>query len=247
MTKQADDMKKVMARIKKMLALTDNNPSAEEAAVAAAMASKLMDKYNLDHADVLMEALDEDSIVAHDTGVSYARDVPPWVSRIIVATAQLHDCEAKYTTGYQSGKKSVYYSVTFLGEKSDVIVASWVFDYLLSELKRLGLKFSKDIGGASNVQRYSFRKACAGEIASTLRRMLRDKEDAMSSKSTGKDLIIRKRDLVRQKFHVNYNTRSTRQHYGDHAAAAAGAQAGRGVSIRQGIEQSANKGQRRLT
>ncbi len=242
----ATDMKRVMARIKKMLKLADNNPSAEEAAVAASMASKLMDKYNLEHADVLMQELDEDSIVAHDTGVAYARDVPPWVQRIIVSTAQLHDCEAKYTTSERPGKRSTYYSVTFLGEKSDVIVASWVFDYLLAEMKRLGLKFSADIGGASNVQKYSFRKACAGEIASTLRRMLKDKEDALRGKTTGKDLIIMKRDLVRKKFNVSYGKGARRQHYGDGAAAAAGAQAGRGVSIRQGIEKSANRGQRRL-
>ncbi len=243
-----NDMQRVMQRIKKMLALADNNPSAEEAAVAAAMAEKLLRKYNLDHADVLMTELNEDSVVAHDTGVAYARDVPPWVGSIIVATAQLHDCEARYDHFRKEGKRSTYHSVTFLGEKSDVIVATWVFEYLLGEIKRLGLVYSKEIGGATNVQRYSFRKACAIEIANTLRRMLREKEADMASQSTGKDLIIRKRDLVRKKFHVNYSTGSAhRGGYGDPFAAAAGQQAGRGVNIRKGIEGSAKAGQRRLT
>jgi hypothetical protein len=243
-----NDMQRVMKRIKKMLQLADNNPSAEEAAVAAAMASKLMDKYNLEHADVLLTELNEDSMVAHDTGVAYARDVPPWVAAIIVSTAQLHDCEARYNHFYKDGKRSMYHSAVFLGEKSDVIVATWVFEYLLDEIKRLSTVFSKDMDGASNVERYSFRKACAIEIANTLRRMLRDKEEAMAGHSTGKDLVIRKRDLVRKKFDVNYHTGSShRGGYGSAHAAAAGQQAGKGVNIRKGIEGSAKAGQGRLT
>ncbi len=242
-----EDRKRLLARIKKMLNLADNNPSAEEAAVAAAMASKLMDKYNIAHADVLLTELGEDSIIAHETGVAYARDVPPWVSRIIVSTAQLHDCEARYDVTYRDGKKSPYLGVTFLGEKSDVIVATWVFEYLLGEIKRLGLKYSRDMGGASNVQRYSFRKACAGEISSTLRRMLRDKEEAMRGATTGKELVLAKRDIVKKKFGISYSTKGRRSHYGDYNAAAAGATAGRGVSIRTGIEGASGARQRRLS
>lgn len=240
------EREKVMARIKKMLSLADNNPSASEAAVAASMASKLMDKFNLKHADVMMADLDEDSMVAHDTGVAYARDVPPWVSAIVVSTAQLHDCEAKYNITYRNGKKSPYLSTCFLGEKSDVIVAAWVFDYLLGELKRLGLVYSREMGGATNVQRYSFRKACAYEISNTLKRMLRDKEAAMAKHATGKALVVCKRSLVREKFHVKYNTGTRNEQYGDRQAAWAGQKAGSKVSIRTGIEGSAGTTQRRL-
>ncbi len=69
----------------------------------------------------------------------------------------------------------------------------------------------------------------------------------MASQSTGKDLVIRKRDLVRKKFHVSYNTKKGRNYYGDPLSAMAGAQAGRNVSVRHGIEGSAKAKQRRLT
>ena len=44
---------KILIRIKKLLALAENNDNINEAASAAAMASKLMNKYNL---VVLLEA-----------------------------------------------------------------------------------------------------------------------------------------------------------------------------------------------
>lgn len=237
MTEVTDARKKVLARIKKMLALADNNPSATEAAVAAAMASKLMDKFNIEHSEVLLAEIGEDDIIEHPTGVSWARHVPRWVARIIVATANLHDCEAKYNFSRKEGVRQIHVGVSFLGDKGDVIVAAWVFDYLLSEMKRLGLVYSKSIGGATAVQKQSFRVACAGEIAQTLHRMLRDKEREMSSHSTGQALVVCKRNLVREKFNVNYG-KARRQRYGDYDAAFAGAEAGRKVSIRSGMEGS---------
>lgn len=237
MNKVSDARTKVLARIKKMLALADNNPSAAEAAVAAAMASKLMDKFNIEHSEVLLADLSEDSIIEHSTDVSWARSAPRWVVRIIVATAQLHDCEARYNYSSKEGVRQRHVGVSFLGEKGDVIVAAWVFDYLLGEMRRLGNVYSKSIGRATTVQRHSFRVACAGEIASTLRRMLREKEAEMASHSTGKDLVICKRDLVKQKFNVKYGAAKANK-YGDLSAAAAGAAAGRKVSIRTGIEGS---------
>lgn len=231
-----DARQKVLARIKKMLALADNNPSGAEAAVAAAMASKLMDKFNIEHSEVLMTELREDDIIEHPTGQSWARSVPRWVGRIIVATAQLHDCEAKYNFSRKEGVRQMHVGVTFLGEKGDVIVAAWVFDYLLAEMKRLGNAYSKSIGGATGPQRHSFKVACAGEISLTLRRMLREKEDVMASHSTGQALVVCKRNLVREKFNVSYGKGRQQARYGDQTAAAAGAEAGRKVSIRSGIE-----------
>lgn len=236
-----DARKKVLSRIKKMLSLADNNDSPAEAAVAAAMAAKLMDKFNIEHAEVLLADLKDDDIIEHPTDVSWARHVPKWVSRIIVATAQLHDCEAKYNFSYKEGVKQRHMGVTFLGHHADVIVAAWVFDYLIGEIKRLGNAYSKSIGKATGPQRHSFRVACAGEIAYTLQRMLRDREAEMATHSTGKELVICKRSLVQQKFNVKYKTGGRQQRYGDMTAARAGAEAGRKVSIRTGIETSVKR------
>ena len=237
MSEVNDAREKVLKRIKKMLALADNNPSASEAAVAASMASKLMAKFNIEHSDVLLADLGEDSIIEHPTDVSWARSAPKWVVKIIVATAQLHDCEARYNYSSKAGVQQTHVGVSFLGEKGDVIVAAWVFAYLLDELKRLGNVYSKSIGGATPPQRNCFRNACALEINFTLRRMLREKEEALASHSTGKELVVCKRDLVKQKFNVKYGKSKTTK-FSDMAAAAAGAEAGRKVSIRTGIETS---------
>lgn len=244
MSNLTEQRQKVMARIKKMLALADNNPSAEEAAVAAAMASKLMDKFNIEHSELILAEIGDDDIIEHETDVSWARAVPGWIQRIIIATAQLHDCEAKFNYSRKEGVRQTHVGVSFLGDKADVIVASWVFDYLLGEMKRLGNVYSKSIGKATGIQRNSFKTACAGEIATTLRRMLQEKEAMMSAHATGKALVVCKRNLVRSKFKVKYG-KAKRQRYGDFGAAQAGAVAGRGVSIRSGIEGSV-KSTRRL-
>lgn len=236
MTK-SNDMEKVLAKIRKMLAMAENDrgDNINESAVAASMAEKLMRKFNLSHADVLLEELDDDSMVAYETNVGYKSRVPTWVSAIIVATARLHDCEAQYNHEGYRNKTGYHYKkiITFLGDKGDVIVAAWVFEYLMKEIKRHTNNYKKEYG-ASNIATDSFRKGCASEVANTIMRMTREKEEEVRQHTTGTALVIRKKELIKEKFKVEYS-KGNRTRMGDWGAAMAGREAGASISVRQGI------------
>jgi hypothetical protein len=238
-----DEKERVMRRIRKMLKMAEGQANPNESAVAASMAEKLLRKFNLTHADVILEELEDDDIIAHETNTSYAGRVPTWIGAIIVSCAQLHDCEARYNFNFVKGKRKKV--ITFLGEKSDVLVAAWVFDYLLKEIRRHTNAYKKRTY-CDGVGSSSFRKACAFEVNETLRRMLKEKNRDMQKLSTGKELMIVKRDLVKKKFDVNYRTTGRGASFSDGAAASAGAQAGRGINVRKGIEGN-GKSQGRLT
>lgn len=235
------EKEKVMKRIRKMLKMAEGKGNANEAGVAASMAEKLMRKYNLSHADVELQDLDEDSIIAHESKIKYGARIPTWVGALIVSTAQLHDCEAKYQINMFNGRAKKV--VTFLGERADVIVAAWVFEYLNKEIRRLANNFKAE-HGVGRREADAFRKGAAVEVNAMLRRMLNEKETELQSHSTGKELMIVKRSLVQQKFNVKYGKAGT-MNLGDQFASEMGRRAGRAINIRKGIEGN-TQAQRRL-
>ena len=99
---------RVLERIRKMLALAENSGATPaEAATAAGMAAKTMAKYNLDHADVMLEQLEDDDIVATDSSRQQA--MPQWMNSLCVPTAHLHDCEVRFNWKMEDGKRWTTY------------------------------------------------------------------------------------------------------------------------------------------
>jgi hypothetical protein len=139
--KTPENMDAILRRIQKLLAVAeDGRGNAEEAAAAAAMAAKIMRKYQLEHADVLVSTMQrgegmetQDRVVSAKTNGTVVKAVPAWAQWSAVAVAKAHDVLVTMTLDRTTGEAGM----RFKGFASDVQVAVWVFDYLTGTLLRL--------------------------------------------------------------------------------------------------------------
>ena len=188
---------KITKRIRKLLALAENNTNIHESASAAASAAKLMAKYNIDRAAVLIKTLDEDGIIARGFTDKKRKTVPKWVSRLAVPVARVHDCEVRLGYGGQ---------LEFLGETEDTEVASWVMSYLIDQVERFSAKYRRDkrkkLGARNGTVMADYRYGLVAEISNTLKEMINAKQQQAV---TGRELVVCKQQLIQKKFHVTYS------------------------------------------
>ena len=120
---------KMIEKIKKMMALAENNPSEEEALSAALQAHKLMMKYNIHESEVTLEEVKED-IVSIFSEQKYNSSLHKWRKQLGVIVAKAFRCKC-----YISGK-----DVVFRGYKDDAQLALDVYLMLYTVGDRLGSK-----------------------------------------------------------------------------------------------------------
>jgi len=206
MEEKAD--RKILLRIKKLLALAENNDNINEAASAAAMASKLMAKFNLERADVLIKEMKPDDLI-EQMAERGQRRVPQWMSGLVVPIARAHDCEARY-----SWKGSLKHA-EFLGQREDATVAAWVFQFLVDEVERLSKVFRRQLrkerGAGHGVDMGDYRDGLVHEIQVTLRKMREEKEKDLKKHATGQQLVVMKNAMITQKYDVRYKKLKSRQ------------------------------------
>lgn len=125
----AEKREKMIEKIKKMMALAENNPSEEEALAAALQAHKLMMKYNIHEDEVTLEEVKED-IVSVFSQQKHNSHLKAWRKQLGAVVASAFRCKC-----YVSGQ-----DVVFRGYKEDAQVALEV--YLM--LYTVGNKVSRD-------------------------------------------------------------------------------------------------------
>ncbi len=224
--------KKILERIKKLLRMADDVGSPNEAAIAARRAERMMAEYNLSHADMVTSGMSLDDFVECLHGDA-KRMFPRWQSGLAVSIAEYTDCRVRF--GRKPG--TVLKQLAYQGEATDLEICKYLHTYLCRTINRL----CKQSGVKKIGPRNSFRMACSVEIGRTLARMKREDAATDVVTSDGKSLILvdRKAALLAEKFGVvKYGHRS----YGasDDGAHAAGAEAGRGVSIRKAVNSGNN-------
>jgi len=123
---QEFDREAVMRKVQKLLAIAEHDRAdPNEAAAAAAMASKIMRKYQLDYAEVIMTSLKKgddlttgDFVASAKTNGTPVVVIPEWAGYISVAVAKLNDC------GVRNAKVGVHKGgMRFYGYTADVQVA----------------------------------------------------------------------------------------------------------------------------
>lgn len=88
------DNKKIIDRIRKLLTMSKDSSSPNEAAIAAGRAAKLMQQYNLETAEVILSNITEDTITENSTNTKYST-FPSWASYLAIPVAHLNDCECR--------------------------------------------------------------------------------------------------------------------------------------------------------
>jgi hypothetical protein len=117
----------VIARIRKLLALSANNPNENEAALAAEKAQELMEEYNISSlSDATTDNARSDE---RKQGGLY-----PWQRSLWEAVAKLHFCMYWSEKGLEKGAK---YQHRMLGSKVNVLSATLMAEYLQDAVERM--------------------------------------------------------------------------------------------------------------
>ena len=234
MKPQADyDKDKIVSRIQKLLAMAKDSSSPHEAAIAAGRASKLLQKHNLTHAEVMLADIDYSSITEERSDMGYKKQ-PLWFDLLCMPVAHLHDCEVRPARCRFDGK--LY--PQFLGVREDALVAIYVFEFLVGEINRLAKQYQKNntwlfTPPPSRSDMYDFRIGASKGIRYVLRALLREKQSKDESSSDGKGLVVVKGALIKEKYNVEYDNCSRDVRESEHADA--GLRAGLRVKVRQGV------------
>jgi hypothetical protein len=188
---------KILKRIERLLAMSKDASSPNEAAIAARRAEALMREHNLNEADVILKEMTDDDIVDIESSTGYST-IPHWMMRLTVPVAKLMDCEVRAYV-YNREKR-----VTYLGQKEDAQVAAWIFEYLVDQVKRLSKKYRaeqrKKFGAGHGTNMGDYREGVVISILATIAEMIAEKETQLKEHTTGTALVVRKKDLIEQKF-----------------------------------------------
>ena len=121
---------KLIERVRKLFAMSQDTSSPAEAAIAAARVRKLMDEHGITQAD-----LETSEFMESEGQTSGAkRSLPGWYDLLSIGVARANDviCERDRCNIY------------FNGYEKDVICATLMLDYLVGAMKRSTKKFSDE-------------------------------------------------------------------------------------------------------
>ncbi len=210
----------VVRRIQKLLAIAnDDRANEHEAAAAAGQAEKLMRKFNVDFAQEIAQDVRKghgenmttaDVIAtAKDNGTPSER-VPGWAQWIAVAVADMHDCGAR--NQYTLTNKGQEACIRFYGYDTDVKVAAWTYEYLISTVNRLCKQFRKNpryLAGGRVVMN-SYRNGMATGILHTIKAMAEERHREQQAEVASRALVVVKQHAITEKFgEFEYKTKTT--------------------------------------
>lgn len=242
MSNQTENLDSVMRRISKLLAIAqDDRANPEEAASAAGMAERIMRKYQLEHADVIVASLKAGDGMDHTDCIATAKtngtkvlEVPVWAQWVALQVSKVNDCGAKIVRT-ASGEKAV----RFYGFKSDIQVAGYIFNYLVATTNRLCKEFLKsetyEREGRRSVN--SYRQGVSVGILTNLRKVVADKVAEMNAASGGNQLMIVKAAAIAEHFGAAARGKVSRTAVNRDDSFSSGVRDGKSVDVnRRGVD-----------
>lgn len=239
MTTEQTPIEKIKDRIAKLLRMSKDSSSPEEAAIAAGRARSLMDKHQLDEFDVSDCVQD---VFAQKRATALYKAIPKYMSILSVAVAKYNDCQAKYDDEYVG--MELKRAIMFLGYKNDVDLVEMMFDRLLKIMHKLSKEHIQKTMPGVNMEspeaaRVSalFKQGVVDELARRLQDMTVERDALTANKITGSSLVIIKSKAVDEKFgKAKYGTVRTRLlSENEENARTAGRIEGRKVTIVQAV------------
>lgn len=199
--------KKILERIKKLLAMAADVSSPNEAAIAADRAQKLMQQYNIENAASILVDLEDDTCVERfdttDFKVSSRRpstSVPSWASRLAVNVSRLYDCEVRITPA-TGGPGHV--QISFYGYHTDLVACQWTYQFLIATIRRFNKAARVNLTNRAVLN--SYREGLVHGIVANIKEMIETKE-AVASTNTG--LMVVKKNVIAKKYgEFNYRKR----------------------------------------
>ena len=157
-----EEKESVLKRIQKLLQMSiENGASENEAMLAADKAQKLLQEHNLSISDLK----DEDQVEPMDSeDVEVERDL--WKGYIRGATAKLYFCKT-YTTMKLDKHYRRVKVITFVGRKSNRMVATEMCKYFINTVDRLAAEEFREVPGSRasiNKMSHAFKQGCASRL-----------------------------------------------------------------------------------
>jgi len=162
-----EEKESILNRIQKLLKMsTENGASENEAMLAADKAQKLLQEHNLSIADLKDDSQTE-PMDSEDVEVD--RDL--WKGYIRNATAKLYFCKTYTTMKLDKHYKKVKV-ITFVGRKSNRMVATEMCKYFINTVDRLAAEEFREVPGSRasiNKMSHAFKQGCASKLSGRLR------------------------------------------------------------------------------
>jgi len=203
-----------LRRIQKLLAIAgDSRGDPAETAAAAAMAERMMRKFNLDSAELQRAALRKDpgaemttmrvraNMKRDDANRTPLKRAPKWAGYLAYEVAHLHDVHVRYAYDHAMGGAVV----EFCGVRADVTVAAWMFDYLVGQMilsvRHFGAEHRRKTGAAPlKTTSDAYRTGFITALLASLTRLRREKEGEVAAHAAGTALVVVKQQLVAEHF-----------------------------------------------
>ena len=173
------DQNKLIERIKKLLALSANNPNPHEAQVALKRAQKLLTEN-----DMSMSSLTE--VESEEVGESKGKNVQKWSRIIYHAITELYQCE--YFVDYNPPARHIV-----IGTLSNRTTAILIIDYVLKAIRL-----------ESKGKTASFKNGAALGIAQSCRKILENEKHNKEIIIPGTGLVAANIRLVRSSANERY-------------------------------------------
>lgn len=239
----------IVSKVRKLLDLSKNNPSREEAAAAAALAQEMMFRHQIGEADLDVASTDRE-IESVEEGVIHEekkarRDV--WKSSLANRLANAFGCRSYFST-YPT------FQLHVVGTKSAVQTVQYTFKYLVLELTRLceeAWEQNKDsVREHGKMWKNSFRLGAVHEIGTRLAKQQKEQAKVVAEKEAGGSTAIALYKSDQERTEEEYarikRVHNLRSAPGSHVRSAnayvSGRAAGRSVSLGGGKELGASKG-----
>ena len=217
---------KLLDIVKKLLALSSNNPNEHEAVLAAAKAQEILLNYNLSMTDVEVQ---DEGCVQLNLDLNSCK-IPTWQAVLIVSVSKAFFCKA-----IRVGN-GVY---TIIGSIADTQVVKYTFDYLNQTIMRLSEIYVTN--QIRHVHKKSLRYSYSIGIVRTLQNKLdlieQERRQETSQGKTYNALVVIKDGLVNKYVKEHYPSlisRTLKTNYFDSSAYNQGKIDGANVAIHNG-------------
>lgn len=221
-----NEKEKAIDRAKKLMAMAADSPSPNEAAIAAKRARAIIDKHQLSDADLL----ERSDFGSYSAGKARQR-IPQWESNIVIGVANLNDCIARFDRSSSGNNKDKIFA--FKGFKEDCEIARFMYHYITQNCIRCCTEY---INQNPNGCRNSFKMGYSFTISRRIDEIIKERRQHQSE-STGKSLVLIKKQLVEQEFgEAKYTMRSSSRSL-DYNSTKKGREAARKTNITTGIRE----------
>ena len=211
MTQETVDTSSILEKVRKLLSLSQQSASANEAAAAAGQANKIMDKYRLSMADVELsqaspEGIEDDMREAlYETG-----RIIPWKSALVSVLCH-HYGVAHWIDHARTQEKGRKYSeFRMAGRRSDMEMVRYMFTWLMAECLRLSDIEAK---GKGHVYVFSY---CEGFVAGVQSQLASSREEAKQEAQISSAALVKfdqrfaeAKDWMDKKHNLVYRTHTS--------------------------------------